>query len=534
MGFNTLRRFLNEKGYSADIINLGSLLLKYPKLNIELLLKQLEVKVIGIDLHWMVHVQGSVEVAALLKKLHPHTKIIFGGISSTFYADELISYPFIDMVMRGYDTHIPMGQLMDALTSNHDLNTIPNLLWKDPSGQVHNNPLSYMPSTFSLGMDWSNIPEPAKGELLPIAELLSAQTTGCTHHCRWCGGSSESFKKLYRTRHTVSKKDLAEISYEFETMKTLPHLEKYHYYTCSSYNEPDSRMDFLLDLIAQSNLKSVSYEQFYLTKDSMLKKMAQAPSNIVITLSPESHDIEISKLAGRGTYTMDEMESWIFRALDYGIHEINIWFFIGMPRQDKKSVHDTLRYCSKLLKKFQGKNVVPLFCPLVPFLDPGSTFFSKPEQHGYKLFYHTLEEHRKGMTRASFINRINYETHWLSREEIVYSGYEAVRELFLMKGESGMMPGKFVQAAVDKIDDAREFLKVVHRIDCLADPVEREKELGKISGEIKKRNDAIFFSGVANQAFPVNRKIGGRWFDHIPWDKETLEKLEGRQVKKTD
>ena len=103
-------------------------------------------------------------------------------------------------------------------------------------------------------------------------------------------------------------------------------------------------MEFLIDLIARSGLKSVSYEQFHLTRDSMLKKMARAHSRSVITLSPESHDIEISRLAGRGVYTMDEMENWISRALDYGIYEINIWFFIGMPRQDVKSVHDTLLY----------------------------------------------------------------------------------------------------------------------------------------------------------------------------------------------
>jgi clorobiocin biosynthesis protein CloN6 len=430
------------------------------------------------------------------------------------------------MVMRGYDTHIPMAQLMDAITYGQDFSSIPNILWKDLSGQVQDNPLSYMPSIFSLGMDWGNSPELAKGELFPIAELLSIQTTGCTHHCRFCGGSRESFKKMYHTGHSIAKKDLAEFTYEFETMKKLPHLEKYDYYPCSSYSETDSRTEYLINLIAQYNFKSVNYEQFHLTKDSMLKKMAQAHSETIITLSPESHDIEISKLAGRGTYTMDEMEDWIFRALDYGIYEISIWFFIGMPRQDKKSVYDTLKYCEKLLNKFQGKNVIPFICPLVPLLDPGSTFFSEPEQHGYKLFYCTLEEHRQGMTRASFINRLNYETQWLSREEIVYTGYEAIRELFLMKAEASMMPRSFFRSAVNKIDDAKEFLKVVHRIDCLSNPAEREKELEKISGEIRKRNQAIFFSGVDSQAFPVNRKIGGRWFDAIPWDKKTLEKLE--------
>lgn len=525
MGFNTLKRFLSDKGHIVDILNLCSLLLKYPDVDIERLLKQVETKVVGIDLQWMVHVQGSLEVAALIKKLHPHTKIVFGGISSSFYSNELVRYPCVDMVMRGYDTHVPMAQLMEAFSSGHDFGSVPNLLWKDKKGQVHDNPLSYMPSNFSLGMDWSDIPAPAAGELFPIAELLSAQTSGCSNHCRWCGGSRVSFKKMYGTRHHVVSKNLAEITYEFETMKEIPHPEKYHYYTCSSYNEPDHRMKFLIDLIARSGLKSVSYEQFNLTSDNMLKRMANAHPKTIITLSPESHDIEISRLAGRGKYTMAKMENWIARALDFGIHEINIWFFIGMPRQDRRSVLATLAYCEKLLKKFKGQNVFPFICPLVPFLDPGSTFFLEPEQYGYKLFFKSLEEHRRGMTRASFINRINYETKWLPREELFYLGYEAIRELYLLKGEAGIIPKSIATSAVNKIDDAKEFLKVVHGIDCLKDPVEREKELGKLSGEIKKRNNAIFYSGVANQAFPVNRKIGGRWFDAIPWDDTVLEQL---------
>lgn len=525
MGFNTLKRFLTERGHTADILNLCSLLLKYPNVDIECLLKQVEARVIGIDLHWMVHVQGSLEVAAMLKKLHPHTKIIFGGISSSFYADELIHYPCVDMVLRGYDTHVPMTLLMDALSSDHDFGKIPNLLWKDKEGHVQVNTLSYMPSNFSIGMDWSDIPAPRAGELFPIAELLSAQTSGCSNHCGWCGGSRESFKKLYQTKHSVVSKDFREIVYEFETMKALPHPEKYHYYTCSSYNESDRRMQFLIDLIARSGLKSVSYEQFFLTKDTMLKKMANAHPKTIITLSPESHDIEISKLSGRGTYSMAKMENWIARALDFGIYEINIWFFIGMPRQDRKSVLETLTYCEKLLKKFQGQNVIPFFCPLVPLLDPGSTFFMEPERHGYKIFFKSLEDHRRGMLRTSFINRINYETQWLPREELFYLGYEAIRSLSLMKAEAGIMPESIVASVVNKIDDAKEFLQVVHRIDNINNPVEKNKELAKISGEIKKRNDSIFYSGVANQAFPINRKIGGRWFDAIPWDETVLEKL---------
>jgi len=94
---------------------------------------------------------------------------------------------------------------------------------------------------------------------------------------------------------------------------------------------------------------------------------------------------------------MDEMEEWIPRALDAGVKGVMIWFFIGMPQQSPKSVMETVEYCRHILEKFKGKKVLPLICPMVPFLDPGSRFFEHPEKHGYKVYHRTLEEHRQAM-----------------------------------------------------------------------------------------------------------------------------------------
>ncbi len=76
-----------------------------------------------------------------------------------------------------------------------------------------------------------------------------------------------------------------------------------------------------------------------------------------------------------------------------------------------------------------------------------------------------------------------------------------------------------------KIDDALDFISVVHEVDCIADERERARELEKLKNEILLRNDMIFFSGVMNQAFPINRQIGGRWFDDLGWEPRRLEAM---------
>ena len=39
----------------------------------------------GIDLHWLPHCHGSIEVARVVKKLHPKTPVIFGLGSPVVY-----------------------------------------------------------------------------------------------------------------------------------------------------------------------------------------------------------------------------------------------------------------------------------------------------------------------------------------------------------------------------------------------------------------------------------------------------------------
>lgn len=62
VGFKTLQRYLNERGHRVELLNLSSLFLRYPDLSLETVVDALDVRVVGIDLHWMVHVQGSLAV----------------------------------------------------------------------------------------------------------------------------------------------------------------------------------------------------------------------------------------------------------------------------------------------------------------------------------------------------------------------------------------------------------------------------------------------------------------------------------------
>lgn len=523
VGFKTLQRHLGEGGHDVRILNLASLFVRYPHLDADTVLGAIDAPIVGLDLHWMIHVQGSLEVARRLKALRPDVKILFGGISATYYAEELIRYPFVDLVMGGYDTHAPMAELLARAKAGAAFDGIPNLFHKDKHGSVITSGLTHLPDTFACGIDWSTQPVAPKTKGLPIRELLSTQNAGCAYNCPWCGGSRDAFRRIFGKKKAMARKAEDEIRYELETVKRLDNAGNYHFYSVGSYNESPKGLAHFLDRIAETPLKSVSFEQFHLTPDETLKHMARANSRVSITLSPESHDPRIAKLSGRGVYTNEEMEAWIERALDYGIHGIDVWYFVGMPEQTRESALETVGYCEHLLSRFKGKNVNPMVCPMVPFLDPASNIFESPEEHGFKVFFRTAEEHRRGMERASIVNRMNYETKWLPRQDLVETGYVSIRRLMEAKAGAGMLPGSAVRRYNERIDDALAFGREVLAADSLADPRERDRALESLGDEIARRNEMVLFHGVANQAMPINRQVGGRWFDELGWTPEALD-----------
>ncbi len=485
----------------------------------------MDAQIIGVSLHWMVHTQGALAVAERIKRQRPDTPLIFGGISATIYAQELIRYPFVDMVMRGYDTHAPMADLLAGVKAGGDLGRVPNLLWKSADGQIHDNGMTHQPANYGRAVDWSRQPEGAPSALLPIKELVVAPMAGCAFDCNWCGGSREAFRRIYGGAQAVAHKPAAEIARELASVSRLPDVSRYMMYAIGTYNQSGAALDRFLDHVGELGLRSVNYEQYHLTPDAVLERMARANRRTTITLSPESHDLNVARRAGRGVYTNAEMEAWIERALERGIEQVDIWYFVGMPGQDAAWVRGTVDYCGRLLEKFKGRRVNPLICPMIPFLDPASNIFEDPARYGYRVYHRTLEEHRRAMERASIINTINYETRDLSRSDLVYVGYRAVRDLMELKAGSGQMPRSLTEAYVAKINDALDFIPVVHAADCLTDLRAREDELARLGDEILKRNQMIFYAGVMNQAFPVNRQIGGRWFDELGWDAAALDEM---------
>lgn len=509
LGFKSIEAYLGRQGLSVRVVNLAALMLRKWDLDVRAFLRSLEARAFGIDLHWIIHAHGALAVAELLKELHPGVPTLFGGISSTLYARELMEYPAVDMVLRGFDTHQPLADLVRAIKDARPLDSIPNLLYR-AGGAVRENGFTHKPAALSCdtAADWSPFLDSRKDKSPAMMVLPS---TGCAYNCGWCGGSRDATRRIMETKRSVAARPPEAIAREMQTMRGHEAARRANIYTLNAYNFGNQAMDAYLAGVKAAGIREVSYEQFHLTEPSLLKKMVGA-TRTTINLSPESHDQEISRLAGRGTYSMEEMEAWIEEALRLGVKSVVVWFFIGMPRQSASSVDDTVAYSRALLERFPSGQVVPVLTPMVPFLDPGSNYFEQPEAWGYRIFFRSLEEHRRALVHPSWVERINYETQWLSRQELADVSYAAIDRMTQAKSAVGLLPSGLASDLVE----ARKVEKAL--LDRVSEVWRREGTEGvrRICGaEIRAFNERAFRGGVADQIFPVPRSLDNRWFDEL-------------------
>jgi radical SAM superfamily enzyme YgiQ (UPF0313 family) len=235
------------------------------------------------------------------------------------------------------------------------------------------------------------------------------------------------------------------------------------------------------------------FELFNPAPREIMKEMALASPNFCLEISPESHDPAIRIPAGR-RYSTEAFEQTIADALDAGCGRFDIYFMTGIPRQTPQSVMETVDYCDDLLTRFKSDKRLALFIsPLSPFVDPGSLAFEQPKRYGYRILCHTVEEHRKAIVSPSWKYSLNYETEWMSRDQIAETAYESILRLNRVKAKHGIISEKIAQLSEQRLNAGRDMM---HRLDEVMSGGNYEEELSRLKPEIDRIN-----------SFPVSEKI---------------------------
>jgi B12-binding domain/radical SAM domain protein len=500
IGLTTIAEYLERHGFRVRIVNLAVRMLGSERFDAEKLIRTLRPVAFGIDLHWMPHAHGAIEVARLCKKHHCDIPVLFGGFSATYYHEELVERPEVDFVLRGDSTEEPVLQLMRHLVNEPEalpLAEIPNLTWQDAEGTPRANDITYVPDNLDhVLIDYSYVVKavaryrdlasfvPFKGWLgYPITAALSVR--GCTHNCRTCGGSASTFGAFHNRRHPAYRapEELA------QDIRNIARFSRGPAFILGDIRQPgEEYADRFLRAIHGYD-GPVILELFGDADRRFVQKVAEAMPNWTLEVSLESHSDDVRAAFGR-PFKNAPIEDTMRYALEAGVKRLDVFFMIGLPKQDYQSVLDTVEYCDYLIRDLDrgSGQLFPFISPLAPFLDPGSPVFENPEHYGYRFFARTLEEHRKALVQPSWKYVLNYETKWMSRDEIVDSTYEAGLRLNRLKAHYGLLEPALAQSTEERILRARRLIAQVDDIMSINDAKRKAKLLRAIKPQVDCAN----------------------------------------------
>ena len=517
IGFMTISSHLEAAGFKTRIVNIAVQMLQSERFDAEERIRKLDADVFAIDLHWMPHAHGAIELAKIVKKYHPDAKVEFGGLTSSYFADELIRRPEIDLVMRGDTTEVPTVRMMEVLSKGGDLSEVPNLVWKDRDGKIHDNGLTHsLESLDDVMFDYGTMIKcvmrnmDIKGALpwygwdkLPLTSVFTVR--GCSINCAECGGSHYANGKVVCRKKPAfrSPEKLAEDIDIIQSYLNTP------VFIVGDIRQQsmDYAERFLRECRDRRIRNHVVIELFNGATPEYFKTIDKSfEGGWSIEFSPDSHDEKVRLALGKG-YTNEAIEKTIPAAFQNGCFRFDLFYMNGLPFQDRESAMDSARASSRLWSLVgRDDNLFIYNAPFAPFVDPGSRVFEEPEKWGYRLRARTLEDHRKLLDNPSWKHVLSYETEWMSRDDVAEISYDAAVELAKCEHDAGRIDDIVYKDRVERTEFARELMHKVDGIMEIADPEERNARLW----ETKDEGTRMMNSTVCNKK-DLDWEAGSIW-----------------------
>jgi B12-binding domain/radical SAM domain protein len=214
VGFLTLAAHLERAGFRTRIVNLALLMMRNRGFDPERHLARIDARAFGVDLHWLPHMHGAFETARLLRRVHPGTPIVMGGLTASYFHEELVQEPSVDFVVRGSVTEPSVEALLKEIRGSLEFARVPGLTWKADGAVRANAPVPTPPTLDPYGYDlgfmirsmvcrldfWESAPF-GRWWRHPISAVFTVR--GCARSCVTCGAASDAFPRFLPGRHFI-------------------------------------------------------------------------------------------------------------------------------------------------------------------------------------------------------------------------------------------------------------------------------------------------------------------------------------------
>jgi len=434
MGTLGLADMLDKQGYTTRVIHTGLEEMCDRSFSIETLLKNHDISVAAIDLHWYVHAFDAIRIADTVKQFSD-AFVILGGFTASFFAQEILSqFKSVDAVVSG-DAEVPLLELLKHL-SNGRLDEVPNLTYRY-GHSLKKSDRRFVAETPDLDrLDFSNFSLLSNfnkyrtvisqlGDLDPFAHKARLKTQGwlclgrgCSMNCSYCGGGKNAFSILTGRQAPVyrSQQKVVETLAIFQEEKI-----------CCAYMDFDpcpEKREYHLDLFALVQKERIDISAEFLLWSLCDKELLTDfkrtfnPLYSTIALSPESGSESVRKNNKGIYYSNKDLFRWLDDVKEESI-PVQLYFSSGLSGETQYNFQDTIKVGKRIVEKYP---VVSISCNPIE-MEPACPRFMSPREHGvipeftrFFDFYDTFKRLAEGVPPSS---RLGYRTDQLSEPEII-------------------------------------------------------------------------------------------------------------------
>lgn len=415
MGLLAIADLLDREGISTKIINYPLEQVLDRKFDLESVLKRTDFKICGIDLHWIMHSHGAMEIAKIVKKVNPNASIVLGGYTATYYHDEILQYyPIIDGIVRG-EGEIPFLQYCQSILRGRGLDSVPNLSYRDPTNHIKNNPTTFLAETLddlnftniSLLQNGSKYVEQSRKIMRMPFNLCIGR--GCPFNCPFCGGGRTA-QLLLTKRENVLLRNPEKVIEDLHNVIDIYKADSV-FFGHGIYPASFKYWETLFALIRKEKFDlgaDLEIWRLPFPKElwhSFSKTFRHTNSSISIcpqTLSPIAQSKVRVLCDPTFSFPFEQIQKLVQNAHLFQII-LRIWFTIGFPFQNFTDLLKDYLFTLKLAIKYGSTrpNYVTILNDLV-HISPASPAFETPDRFGIKLLFKTFRQNAEIYKRTKF------------------------------------------------------------------------------------------------------------------------------------
>jgi radical SAM superfamily enzyme YgiQ (UPF0313 family) len=471
MGMVGLAHILRDAGYRTRVFNVAKVFLRQrgdPSVDVWDYVRGIASRIYGIGLHWAVHAPGALELGARIKRDHPESTIVFGGLTATLYHRDLLrDYPFIDVVVIGECEHVIVSVVAAMLDDRAALSKISNVAVRQ-GGEIRVAPVS-LPTDFSLArfVTDETLVDPAPGRfdrenMMQTYPLIR----GCYRDCRFCGGSRYSYDAHF---HRPEPSALGIDHFRrclTDMVESNARVLKLNGDTRAFGSDYDERMR---EAVAETGFVfDAALEVFDLPSRQYLEQWKAITNNMVLILSPESTFEDLRAVHGKDFTNEDiiEVGDWCD---ELGIHLVFSLMY-PLPGHTPERILAELDFFEEILSRYSKASM--MFQPYL-FIDPGCEVFDHPERFGATVHTRTLRDIVEALTRPYWFYAIGYEYEGISREELFETILEVSSRKASLYHKHGRLSAVNLAKTLENVALQRETLAFIQSYDPTDEELDR-------------------------------------------------------------